>query len=101
MKVTELEKKLLAIARADSPSDHVPYAFEQRVMARLRSIQPLDTLSLWTKALWRGAMACVLLTLISGGWALWSGQQPARADDFAQAFESAVYASSQQVDYSW
>ena len=35
MNIAELQKKLLAAARANPPGDRVPYAFEKRVMALL------------------------------------------------------------------
>ena len=35
MNLAELERKLIAAARANPPSDRVPYAFEKRIMARL------------------------------------------------------------------
>ncbi len=31
MNVDELRRKLIAAARANPPSDHVPYAFEKRI----------------------------------------------------------------------
>ena len=37
MNLPKLQEKLLAAARGNPPGDQVPYAFEQRVMARLRS----------------------------------------------------------------
>ncbi len=35
MNLAELQKKLIAAARANPPGDGVPYAFEKRVMALL------------------------------------------------------------------
>ena len=39
MNLAELETKLIAAARCHPPGDRVPYAFEQRVMARLRDMR--------------------------------------------------------------
>ena len=40
MNLAELERKLIAAARANPPSDRVPYAFEKRIMARLAARSP-------------------------------------------------------------
>ena len=37
MNLAELQRKLIAAARANAPGDGVPYAFEKRVMALLAS----------------------------------------------------------------
>ena len=44
MNLAELQKKLIAAARADVPGDQVPYAFEKRVMALLASRVAPDNL---------------------------------------------------------
>ena len=44
MNLAELQKKLIAAARANAPGDHVPYAFEKRVMALLASRVAPDNL---------------------------------------------------------
>ena len=36
MNINLLQEKLIRAARHHPPSEHVPYAFEQRIMARLR-----------------------------------------------------------------
>ena len=74
--LTQLQKKLVAAARADPPSDRVPYAFEQRIMAHVRALPKVDGWALWGGALWRAAMPCVALMLTLGVWALvvsWDG----------------------------
>ena len=42
MKLTALETKLIAAARAGVPSEQVPYCFEKRIMARLADAAPLS-----------------------------------------------------------
>ena len=42
MNLAELEQKLVAAARANPPSDGVPYAFEKRIMARLATRPVMD-----------------------------------------------------------
>jgi hypothetical protein len=64
MNLAELETKLIAAARSHPPSDHVPYAFEQRVMARLRERPAADPAAFWARALWRGALSCVAVVVL-------------------------------------
>ncbi len=73
MNLPQLEKKLLAAARATPPSDAVPYAFEKRVMARLSATSLEDPLSQWGRALWRGAMASLAAAVSCGAWASFHG----------------------------
>ncbi len=35
MNIAELQRKLIAAARSNQPSDRVPFAFEKRIMAQL------------------------------------------------------------------
>lgn len=89
MNLSQLQTKLLAAARRNQPGDHVPYAFEKRVMANIG--RPVaDIWAMWGKALWRGAAACVAAVMLAGLWSY--GNQPAETTDLAQDFESAVYA---------
>ena len=59
MNFVELQKKLIAAARANVPGDRVPYAFEKRVMALLASRVAPQNLDLWVRGLWRAAVSCV------------------------------------------
>jgi len=68
MKLSELQKKLIAAARANPPSDRVPYAFEKRITALLAARPVLDRWALWSRALWRGAVGCLaVMALLSAG----------------------------------
>ena len=96
MNLDNLQTKLIAAARATPPDDRVPYAFEKRVMARLLNRQ-VDSLGAWSTALWRAAVSCVAIVLLSGAWSLWSSHQQSKAD-FSQEFETAVFASAGSVD---
>ena len=99
MKLENLQKKLIAAARAETPSDRVPYAFEKRIMARLAgaAVAPFDLLGAWSAALWRAAVSCLALTLLAGAVTLWSSYRDSQAD-FAQEFDKAVYASIDSTD---
>lgn len=59
-------QKLIAAARAIPPDYRVPYAFEKRVMARLRGLTAQDPLLLWGQALWRAAALCAIVALFFG-----------------------------------
>ena len=72
MNISDLEKKLMAVARASSPSEAVPYAFEKRIMARLANPAPLDMWGLWSRQFWRAAVPCLALTFLLGGFTLYS-----------------------------
>ena len=96
--LTQLQKKLVAAARADRPSDHVPYAFEQRIMAQLRALPKVDGWALWGGALWRAAVPCVAVMLTLGVWALvvsWDGSSSA---DLAVELEGTLLANVENVE---
>lgn len=91
MNLSELQTRLLSAARKNPPSDRVPYAFEKRIMARLGKPVIVDVWSLWGRALWRAAAACVIAMAIVGGWAYHS--TPSSNTDLSQDFENTVYAA--------
>jgi hypothetical protein len=68
MNETALQKKLISVARANPPSNHVPYAFEKRIMARLASLPGLDLGALWARALWHAVVPCAAVALLLGLW---------------------------------
>jgi hypothetical protein len=72
MNVAELQKKLLAAARRDQPGDRVPFAFEKRVMAHLKSRPRVDLWSDWSRALWKAAAPCVAVMLVLGVWTFYA-----------------------------
>jgi hypothetical protein len=96
MNLTDLESKLLAAARRNTPDDQVPYAFEKRIMARLAAIpQPNEWLA-WSRALWFGAAACVAVALLTS-------VLPSRVIDnddstFSEGVEQSILASADDLD---
>lgn len=64
MKLDQLNQKLIAAARRNPPSDHVPYAFEKRIMAHLARSPKADTLGFWAQALFRSAIATSAIALL-------------------------------------
>ncbi|MCX8157214.1 MAG: hypothetical protein N3J91_12350 [Verrucomicrobiae bacterium] len=99
MQYEALEKKLLAAARSHPPGDQVPYAFEQRVLARIRQKPQADALTWWTQWLWRAAVSSLLVTLLAGIWALTPPSQNS-AGAYADDFESLVYAGLNELSDS-
>jgi len=95
MNLAELERKLITVARSRPVSEAVPYAFEKRIMAHLKS-QTIDEWSLWARALWRAAAPCVAIMLVLGGWSLFAPTNIAPGIDLSQQFENTVLAAADQ-----
>ena len=98
MNLESLRQKLLAAAKANPPGDRVPYAFEQRILARLKEKPAPDPAALWARALWRAAAPCVAITLLLGGWSLINlnpnpASLAAEDPDLAQHFEQTMLAA--------
>lgn len=101
MKLDKLQQKLMETARRQTPSDHVPYAFEKRIMARLAEQPRIDGWVLWSRALWRAAIPCILLVVFSG---LWSSNSinASESVEFSQQFENTVLADlNQNLENTW
>jgi hypothetical protein len=104
MNLSELYQKLIAAARADAPGDRVPYAFEKRIMARLAAPPALDSLVLWSHALWRGAVSCVAIALLLGVCSFFmpgetttvANGSSSATEELSQAFENTLLASVDQ-----
>lgn len=96
MNLDRLQKELLAAARANPPVDRVPLAFEQRVLAHLKSRPAPDLSALWARALWRAAVPCVALMAVLLAVSLLPANKPESASeqDLSQAFEQTLLASS-------
>jgi hypothetical protein len=98
MNLAELQKKLIAAARANVPGDRVPYAFEKRVTALLASRVAPQNLDWWVRGLWRAAVSCVSVALLCGAWSLFTPRIPANSTDLSQEFENTLLASVDQGD---
>ena len=100
MNLAELQKKLVAAARANVPGDHVPYAFEKRVTALLASRVMPQYLDGWVRGLWRAAVSCVAVALLCGAWSLLTPRITTNSTDLSQEFENTLLASIDQGDQS-
>lgn len=92
MELDDLQRKLIAAARAHPPSDAVPYAFEQRIMACLAVRPKLDAGALWARALWRATTPCVIIMVLLGTWSICSAHWTVASRDYAQDFEKTLLA---------
>jgi hypothetical protein len=97
MNVTELQKKLIAAARASQPGDQVPYAFEKRIMALISSAPATDSAVLWVRGLWQAAVSCAVIAMLCGAWSFFNPATTS-SDDLSQNFENTLLASLDQVD---
>ncbi len=97
MNVNALQRKLIAVARANKPDDRVPYAFEKRIIALIPTTAPMDGLAMWVRGLWQAAASCAVIALLCGAWAFFN---PAgnSGDDLSQNFETTLLASVDQGD---
>lgn len=101
MEIPELEKRLLAVARAHPPSDRVPYAFEKRIMAHLANYPIMDVWGLWERVLWRAAAPCVALTLALSIWFALSNGTATPADTLAVDLENTILAPFASLQETW
>jgi hypothetical protein len=97
MNVTELHKKLIAAARANQPGDHVPYAFEKRIMTLVSSAPATDSAMVWVRGLWQAAVSCAVIALLCGAWSFFNPAATS-SDDLSQNFENTLLASVDQAD---
>lgn len=97
MNVIELHQKLVAAARANPPSSRVPYAFEKRIMAQLRSCPALDAWAFWAHALWRATAPCLAIAILLGAFTYFDRSTPAtNGNNLSQDFENTVLAAVYQ-----
>ena len=103
MNLAELERRLIAAARTCPINEAVPYAFEKRIMAHLKT-RAVDEWSLWARALWRATAPCVAIMVLLGGWSLFAPTSTAPGIDLSQQFENTVLAAADQeqpADSAW
>ena len=104
MNLAQLERELIAAARANPPSDRVPYAFEKRIMALIAERPVADGWALWGHALWRAAAPCVAIMLLLSAWLWLAPQSSVPAGDLSQELEQTLLAAvdqDQPVDSTW
>ena|SRR6185503_20074571 len=92
MNLNELQKKLLGAARKNPPGDHVPYAFEKRIMARLASAPRFDEWTAWVRPLWYGAGVCTAVALFMSVWSFELDADQDLAAYFSRDIEQTILA---------
>jgi hypothetical protein len=97
MNVNELQKKLIAAARASAPDDRVPYAFEKRIMALIPAVPRTDAAVQWVRGLWQAALSCAVIALLCGAWSFFNPASSS-SDDLSQNLETTLLASVDQGD---
>ena len=103
MNAEDLKKKLIAAARRNVPSDHVPPGFERRIMA-LISARPIhDLWAVWAKGLWYAVGPCVAVTLLFSAWAAFGPLHQKPSVDLAQQLNNTLLAAVDQDnnDSTW
>lgn len=102
MKLDELEKKLIAVARANPPSDRVPPSFEKRIMALISARPVYDLWAAWAKGLWYAAAPCVAVMLLFTAFAFFRPAHQNPSIDLAQQLDNTLLAAvDQNNDSSW
>ena len=109
MKRDELQKKLLAAAKANPPADRVPLAFEKRILANLKAGPVADLSALWARALWRAVVPCVAVTVVLAALSFVPANNTngnnltnvTSEEDLSQVFEQTLLASSEQSEETW
>lgn len=96
MDPAELQRKLMAVARATPPGEGVPYAFEKRVTALLASRRLTDYPVMWVRGLWRAAVSCLAIALMFGAWVLFNPAAGTGTEDLSQNFENTLLAAVDQ-----
>jgi len=100
MNLDNLHKKLIAAARANPPGDQVPYAFEKRVMAALRSRTAPDEWAGWIRGLWCSAGVCAAIAVLFGVWTAMPSGEPELGASFCHDLEQTIFASS-DAENTW
>lgn len=98
MNLAELQKKLTAAARLQTPDDRVPYAFEKRIMALIADRTAVARRTLWIQGLWRAAVSCVVIALVCGTAAVFTPESRDGVSDLSQDFENTMLASVDQEE---
>jgi hypothetical protein len=101
MKPDQQQKMLFALARALPPSDHVPYAFEKRIMVKLAAQPVLDIWALWSRLLWRAAAPCVGIMLVVSVWSMVSNGYASSPERLAADYERTVWGPLSSLGESW
>lgn len=94
MNLNDLQRKLIAVARAHSPAESVPYGFDKRITHCLKGLGKVDSWAFWSQALWRAAAPCVGLALVLAALSFLSSPRASSGPDVSQELENTVLAAA-------
>lgn len=80
MKAKKLQQQFLEAARKLPDNDHVPYAFEKRIMAQLSSASQPDAMSIWARGLWQATIPCLTLMIAVSTWSVMATSETSTDD---------------------
>jgi hypothetical protein len=102
MKLADLEKKLIAVARANPPGDRVPLHFEKRIMALIAGRPVHDLWAVWARGLWYAAAPCVAIMILFSAWAFVESSKADQSPtvDLAQQLDNTLLAAVDQSNDS-
>ncbi len=102
MDLDTLQRKLLATARAHPPDDHVPYAFDKRILALVTSRPAADAGHELARGLWRAAAPCIAIMVLLCAWSLFEPvlSESTAANDASPDLESTVLAAADHEELS-
>ena len=96
MNLERLRCNLLAVARADHPSDRVPYSFEKRVIAHLKLRPAFDEWAFRSRVLWQAAAPCVGLMLLLIAWAWFTPASKTTSNELSLDLENTLLTVAEQ-----
>jgi len=97
MNLEKLQATLIAAARLRAADERVPLAFEKRITALIAARAVADRWAVWSQGLWRSAVSCAAIALLSGVWFLVT-RESSGPNDLSQDFETTLLASVDQSD---
>jgi len=103
MNLEQLREKLVDFARQCPSSERVPYAFEKRIMVRLRKTAAMvaDPWTVWNRVLWRAAVPSLGIMLLVSMMALISSSSMSRSESLALELEETVLAPLASLEDTW
>ncbi len=103
MNTAKLHEKIIAAARRIPVDDRVPFAFEQRIMARLRRRPAADRWAVWVRCFWQAAVPCIGLTAVLCALAFTTRHAGPNSGllPLSEQFETAVYAAMDYPEDTW
>src|SRR5262245_56004770 len=96
MELENRYRRVIAAARAQAPSERVPYGFEQRIMARLRGCGVSDEWALWARVLWRAAVPSLGVMLLLIAWSVSAPKGNGTSNDLSLELENTLLTAADQ-----